>query len=86
MTGNIQSRRCRGIADVGRRKNQNKYRTKNIYTLFFLVVGDIHRKKIGVLNRRVCMELIFVSDSIPTWVDDFWGTWMPTKIAQTFSV
>ena len=30
-----------GIADMGRRTNQNKCRTKkNIHTLFFLVVGD----------------------------------------------
>ena len=28
MTGNIQSRRCRVVADVGRRTNQNKCRTK----------------------------------------------------------
>ena len=52
MTGNIQSRRiapndaacrrCRGIAGVGRRTNQNKCRTKNVHTLFFLVVGEMH--------------------------------------------
>ena len=34
--------RCRGIAGVGRRTNQNKCRTKKYIHFVFLVVGDMH--------------------------------------------
>jgi len=54
MAGNIQGDaacgRCRGIAGVGRRTSQNKCHKKNIHTLFFLVVGDIHTPKIWYIN------------------------------------